>query len=446
MGGLALGASAASLIGCSKSAPESGAATGATASGGGAASTQKYSLDWWQMENTPEGIAGYKAITEPWNAANPNFLINQQPVSWADAYTKLTSAISAGTPPELAMTIPDFTVTMKQTGALQPVDDIVEELDKTHKFIKPYLTPYFYDGHYWAVPAFGMNHSLWYRKDRFAEAGVQPPTRWEDLLGISRALTRGDQYGLALPASTHMYTTQAVYDMMIIHKDEHLMDENGNIIFDNPITVDVFRQYQELWQYSPRDTTNWTFAEPIASFMNGTSAMVVHMGFLFALWEALSGKAPEDLGAMPIPQPAGGQRGSISYSNGIMVFTKDPEKRKIITEYLRWLYDPERTGAWLSNMTPGLFLPVTEDASLAKGFWGQEMIAKYKPIVEMVIDNSRYGKLFGFTHDGKEPHPGIGRISGDQVLAKAVQEMLINGRTPEEAVKWGADQMRSMTA
>jgi multiple sugar transport system substrate-binding protein len=402
-------------------------------------------ISLWHQENTDEAIPAFQAIIDEFNESHPNIQVTQQANDWMEAYDKFAAALSADKAPEMVFTIPDYTITMRETGAVQPVDDIVKELDEKHKFFPAMLEPYYYEDHYWSIPAFGMDHGLWYRKDVFEAEGLSAPETWDELATTAKALTKDGNYGIGLAASRHLYCSQHLYDFMITNGAEDLFDADGNVAFNNPKTVETLKLYKELWTCcSPQDSTGWGFAEPVPNFMNGTIAMMPHMGHIILFWEDGTGLPPDQLGWTPIPWPEGGQRGSIAYSNGIMITTEDEKKLEAVKTFLHWLYEPENNGKWLSSLTPGLFLPVTEDAAASDAFWANPVVSTYKSIVEQVIENQKYGKLYGFT--GGTPHPKIGVISGEQILAQVVQKLVIDDMSPEDAAAWGQAEMEKAVA
>ncbi|NPV51979.1 MAG: extracellular solute-binding protein [Firmicutes bacterium] len=396
------------------------------------------------MEQPPHRVKQFQATIDRFNKENPDIFVRQQVIDWMEAYTKAMAAIQSGNQPELLFTIPDFTTVIKQSGAVQPVDDIIQELNKKYHFIQATLDPYHYDGHYWAVPTYGMVHMLWYRKDLFKKAGLDPnspPKTWNDLKAAAAKLTKGKIYGIGLPASKHMYTDQAIYSFMITNKAEHIFGPDGKVIFDNPRTVETFEFYKELSAYSPPDSTSWSWAEPQLAFNNGTLAMAIEKGQFLGPFEKESGVSWENLGGAPVPWPADGQRGSIFYSNGVMLLTKNKAKVEAVKRFLSYLFEPEVNGEWLTGMEPGLFLPVTEATSDSKAFWKNAIVAKYPKLVKLMIEQSSYGRLFGFTRDKVDPN--IGKISGQNILAQVVQKVIVEKMSPDKAVKWGADQMRA---
>lgn len=122
-----------------------------------------------------------------------------------------------------------------------------------------------------------------------------------------------------------------------------------------------------------------------------------------------------------------------------MLLTKDKAKQEAAKTLITFMYRPEVMGNFL-NAQPGLFLPVTEEASQAESYWEDPMTSKYSQIIKLEIEQSKYGKLYGFTRD--EVNENIGRIAGQYILAQVGQKIVVDGLSAEEAVKWGADQMR----
>jgi len=140
-----------------------------------------------------------------------------------------------------------------------------------------------------------------------------------------------------------------------------------------------------------------------------------------------------------MPVADGGEEGSIYYSNGVMVLTDDPAKKEAIKKFLDYLLEPETYGKFL-NAEPGLFLPVTETGSNADSFWNDPVIQKYKSQVDVLLEASAKGQLFGFT---KGVSQKIGQISGPNYLSQVLEQITVNGMSPADAVAWGQQQMEN---
>jgi multiple sugar transport system substrate-binding protein len=396
----------------------------------------------WHQEQPPNRVQQFQKVIDAFNKSQKNIQVQQQVQNWEDAYQKTTSAIQAGNQPDLQFTIPDFTVAIKETGAVQPVADIVEDINSSHPFLEAAVQPYSYEGDTWAVPIFGMIQMLWYRKDMFEAAGLDPespPKDWDELRQYSEQLTSGNKYGMGITSSKHLYTDQEFYTFMITNGGKELFAEDGSVTFDTPNNVETVAFYKELSQFSPPGSNSWTWAEPQAALNNGTLAMAIEKGQFLGPFEEDSGRPASDLGVAPVPWPPDGERGSIYYSNGAMLLTDDEEKKEAAKEFLSFVMEPKNY-ADLLLAEPGLFLPLTEDGA-SPAWKDSEVLGKYPEAVNLMVEQSKHGYLFGFTRD-KIPQ-GIGQISAENLLSQVVQKAIVEGESPEAAVAWGQQEMQS---
>src|SRR3712207_305470 len=82
-----------------------GAAGCGGAGGGGAGG--KVQLILWHQEQPPNRVQQFQKVIDAFNKSQKDIQVKQQVQNWEDAYQKTTSAIQAGTPPDLQFTIPD---------------------------------------------------------------------------------------------------------------------------------------------------------------------------------------------------------------------------------------------------------------------------------------------------------------------------------------------------
>lgn len=392
----------------------------------------------WHMEQPPHRVERVQTLIDEFNAANPGIVVTQEVQSWGDIYTKAPAAVAAGNAPDMLFAIPDFTPILKDLGALQPVDDFIAEMDEAHNFYPAAVQPYNYDGAIWAVPLYNMAHSLWYHVDLFEAAGIEPPTTWDEWLAAAEALTTDEVYGIGIPANRQLYTDQTVYNLMINAGADEIYNEDGTLRFNNEDTVEAYDFYSQLYQFTAPDSANWTWGEAEACFASANCAMIMQFTVI-TTYDTQGAGDPENLGVVAIPQQAGVEDpGTISYVNGVMLLTDDEARLEASYEFLRFLLEPENYGRFL-NMEPGLFLPVTEDGSVADSFWNDPLVVKYRAQVETMLENSTSGRLFGFT-DGNT-FPSIAAISAQNLLAQTLQLVVIDGMSAADAVAEGQTLM-----
>jgi multiple sugar transport system substrate-binding protein len=396
----------------------------------------------WHMEQPPHRVARIQELIDEFNAANPDIVVKQEPQNWGEIYAKAPAAAAAGAGPDMLFAIPDFAPILKGIGALQPVDDFVAELDAKHDFVDSAVEAYSYDGGVWAVPLYNMTMHLWYRPSVLEAAGIAVPTTWEEWRAAAEALTKDGQYGMGLPANKQLYTDQTVYSVMLNGGASEIYNEDGTLRFDNPETVAAYEFYNSMMPFSPQDAPSWTWGEAEACFASRACAMIMQFTVISTYDTQAEGDAA-DLGVAAIPvKNAGDEPGTIAYANAVLFLSQDEAKREASQKFISFLLEPENYGRFL-NMEPGLFFPVTADGATAESLWSDPMVQKYKSQIETIIANSANGKLFGFTSG--RVFPAIAAISGQNVLAETLQNIVVTGTAPAEAVAAGQARMQELS-
>lgn len=127
------------------------------------------------------------------------------PVVRTESTKKLNTLIAAGEAPDLMWEFGrDYMSTLKDQGAIQPIDDYIEKYSTSYKnYLKahPELKPYTqFDGKtYIATSARGIdaiaNHGMWIRQDWLDKLGLKTPTTMDELLTVMRAFKEKDPDG-----------------------------------------------------------------------------------------------------------------------------------------------------------------------------------------------------------------------------------------------------------
>ncbi|MBQ2262776.1 MAG: extracellular solute-binding protein [Loktanella sp.] len=398
-------------------------------------------LTLWHMEQPPHRVERVQMLLDEFNASHPEIQVRQEPQNWGEVYAKAPAALAAGIGPDLLFAIPDFTPVLKDMGALSNISDFVAELDEAHDFIPSAVEAYSYDDGVWAVPLYNMSMNLWYRPSVLEAAGIAVPQTWDDWQAAAAALTGDGSYGMGLPANKQLYTDQTVYSVMVNGDAAEIYNADGTLRFDNPQTVEAYRFYNDMLQYSPPDAPSWTWGEAEACFASQACGMIMQFSVI-STYETQAGGDADDLGVAPIPSQSGDEHNAIAYANAVMLLSRDEEKTEASKTFVRWLLQPENYGRFL-NMEPGLFMPVTADGAEAESFWSDPIVEKYRSQIETVIDNSQNGMLFGFTSG--RVFPAIGAISAQNVLAETLQTVAISGVDPAQAVADGQTRMQQLT-
>ncbi|MEK3913637.1 extracellular solute-binding protein [Paenibacillus sp. FSL H7-0331] len=127
------------------------------------------------------------------------------PVVRTQSTQKMNTLIAAGEAPDLMWEFGrDYMSTLKDQGAIQPIDDYIEKYSTSYKnYLKahPELKPYtMFDGKtYIATSARGVdaiaNHAMWIRQDWLDKLGLKTPTTMDELMTVMRAFKDKDPDG-----------------------------------------------------------------------------------------------------------------------------------------------------------------------------------------------------------------------------------------------------------
>lgn len=411
----------------------------------GIAATKPQQITLWHMEARPTRMKAIEELVDKFNRENPDIGIKVEVQSWGDVYVKAIAAIQSGKYPDFIFTEPGFGMNLMLTRAVRQVDDVMAGLMKKYNVYQTAIDPFYFDDHYWAVPLYGQSEVLWFRTDLFRKAGLdpaKPPRTWSELLATCKTLVDKGvvKYPIAVPGDWHLATVQQIWPLMVVNKAENIFDAEGNIAFDNPRTVETFKFYKKLFDMSPPGSAAWQWDQSIAAFTSGEVAMVIEKGQYIEQWALRTTLPASTLGAAPIPVPdKDGQPGTAYYSNGIHLLKSDAKTRTAFKRFVEFLYEPENMGMLLTA-APGFFLPVTAEASKAKSLLSHPTVAAHYEKYQLMIDQTKYGKLYGFTQ--RPYNYNIGRIAAQNLISWTAQPMIHDNMSAEEAVKLGAQKMR----
>ncbi|MFT4414830.1 ABC transporter substrate-binding protein [Fredinandcohnia humi] len=121
---------------------------------------------------------------------------------------KVVAAQAAGTSPDIMTMNYNKIIFSAEQGKILPLDEYVDPaiFEDLYDNVRDFVS---LDGKHYAYPMLGEPSSvLFYRKDMFEEAGLdpeQPPTTWDELLEYGKKLTNGNVFGLAAAGNAVEY-------------------------------------------------------------------------------------------------------------------------------------------------------------------------------------------------------------------------------------------------
>lgn len=161
-----------------------------------------------------DAAATIQGLTDAYMAENPDVTINAVYTgSYADTTTRAITAARGGNPPQLAILLSVDMFTMIDEDIVLPWDDFLtqEEIDTwIGGFYPSFMRNSQTDGKTWGIPFQRSTPVLYWNKDAFAAAGLDPetpPATWDEMVEFGQALTLRDdagavtQWGVRIPSS-----------------------------------------------------------------------------------------------------------------------------------------------------------------------------------------------------------------------------------------------------
>ena len=141
-----------------------------------------------------------------WNENNPDRKINLTYIPHAEMVAKLAQAIASGDVPDLMGMDLIYAPQFEKAGQLVDITDQVKDWPELKTASPGHMTVATYEGRIYGVPLYADVSALFYNKDLFEKAGLdpnKPPTSLAELREYADKITAlgGDVKGYFLPGS-----------------------------------------------------------------------------------------------------------------------------------------------------------------------------------------------------------------------------------------------------
>ena len=187
--------------------------------GGGAdqASAEEVTLTYYgfsEWTSSDPFKAVYEEAVARFEAENPGFKIELQSDPWGDWELKYKTMFAAGSPADIfIVNNPDFP-TFANSGSLLAMDEYVEQ-GYFDNFFPGVQNMYRWQGNNMAAAFTTDCRILWYNREIFAEAGLDPdspPTTWEELARYANTITQNTgKYGFGMDLGLREFPTQGAF-------------------------------------------------------------------------------------------------------------------------------------------------------------------------------------------------------------------------------------------
>jgi multiple sugar transport system substrate-binding protein len=312
----------------------------------------KLVLNFWNGFTGPDGPA-LQQVVDDFNASQDDVEVKTNIMPWDTLYQKVLTAVSGNDGPDIvamsASRMPQFA----DEGMFMPVDDYYEDADNdTDALAEAAVEASMYDGKNYGVPVNYAPMMMYYNKDIFTAAGLDPeapPTTWDEFAAMVPQLTKDDngdgkpeQYAIALAD----HETVPIFPSLPWGTGGGIVSEDGSTsMLGDPATIEALEFWVGLVKDQQASPVGLSGADADKLFQTGKAAIEIvgpwmttgfdEAGLNYGLVKPFAGPADDavlaDVVSMGVPASASdevkeaaydffafwnSQEGQITWANG----------------------------------------------------------------------------------------------------------------------------------
>jgi multiple sugar transport system substrate-binding protein len=390
---------------------------GSTALGAVTAKAADQEISWIYCGDTMDAV--HEKYIKQWEEKNPGWKVTPEVVGWAQCQDKATTLAAAGTPVAMAYVGSRTLKEFAQNDLIVPVPMTDDEKKTYYPNIVDTVT---FDNNQWGVPIAFSTKALYWNKDLFKQAGLDPetpPKTWAEEIEFAKAIKEKTGIaGYGLPAKTFDNTMHQF--MHWVYTNNGKVIDGDKIVIDSPQVLAALQAYKDITPYSVEGATAYEQNEIRAIFLDGKVGMI----------QAGSGAATRlketkvNWGVAPLPLgPEAKGEGTLLITDSLAIFKGSGVEEKAI-EFAKFITSPGPQGEYELQGGAGL-TPL-----------------RPSPMVDEFVKKDPYWKPFidGITYGG--PEPLFTDYKGFQnVIIEMVQSVVTGKAEPADALKKAAGDL-----
>ncbi|WP_308465917.1 ABC transporter substrate-binding protein [Rathayibacter soli] len=376
--------------------------------GGGGASGSTKAIKFWNM---PWGNTDFnkldKKITLAYKPASGLGAATYQEIQWANFTQTFSSAVASNTGPAVSSGGGTQAFQFAQQGKIAYADNLLDSWKKNGiyaDFFDGLVDTMKTDQGYAAVPYNLDVRISWYNKALLAQAGVQPPTNWDEYKNVCAALKKIGVYGFGLGAGAGNFTGSHILTAFMINNGGGLFNADKKPDCVTPENIEAMTYILDLVNSGYSDPAGATYTS--ANVQAQWKAKKFGFGWDGAgLAASVGGDVVSDMVVgSPLKSPSG-KTGGLYFPNNIMMYKNTPSQKS--SEAFLTYYYQNMKQLWTSNT--GIGLPPLKSIAATSEFKSDpnnvKIVDEWQPIFKTWAAPGGTGLFYNIanTVDGTAP-------------------------------------------
>lgn len=371
-------------------------------------------ISWIYCGDTIDPI--HQKYIKEWEAKNPGWSVAPELVGWDQCQDKATTLAVAGNPVAMAYVGSRTLKQFAENDLIVPVPMTEDEKKSYYPNIVDTVT---FQGTQWGIPIAFSTKALYWNKDLFKAAGLDPetpPKTWaEEIADAKQIKEKTGIAGYGLPAKTFDNTMHQF--MHWVYTNNGKVIDGDKITLDSPEVLAALQAYKDITPYSVEGATAYEQNEIRAIFLDGKVGMIQAGSGAANLLKKT--KISWGVAALPLGPSAKGP-GTLLITDSLAIFKGTGVEEKA-TEFAKFITSPGPQGEYELQGGAGL-TPLRPSAKV-------DEFVRADPTWKPFIDGISFGG----------PEPLFKDYKGFQnVMIEMVQSVVTGAAEPAAALKKAA--------
>lgn len=363
---------------------------------------------------TPEAGAILQQRYDSFTKLHPNIKFQRSHIPYPDMKQKVLQGAAAGTLPDLLYIDSLDAPSVAGQGILVDLTDRIKAWGQVDQYFTGILGASVWQGKNYGLPNNSNDLALFYNADMLTQAGVQPPTTWDELRAAAKKLTKNNVYGFAVSATK---TMEGTFNFLPFLRQAGADWDS----LDSPAAASALQLLVDLMKDGSlsKEAINWTQSDSIGQFLSGSAAMVQNGTWQLA---TLKQKANFKWGVVALPK---GTASATSLGGEVQVIPKTGKHIDEVWQFIQFAQDPANLKSYL--LASGA-LPGRKDVA-------QDTVWQNDPVLSVFVNSLSFARSVG---------AGTKNFQASDLLTPALQSALTGQAAPADALKSVSDSIKPL--
>ena len=318
-------------------------------------------IEYWQY-NFAARVDAMNMLIEQFEAENPDIrIIHNSDIPYANFRDELAASAPAGVGPDIVTLFYGWIPAFVDAGYLAPLPEDPFSEDFILETFSPMVANSKFEGSYWAIPTAVRSLALFWNKDIFAAAGLDPempPATLDEFVDIALATTTYDGgedifsitqqgHAPALAAQDHHWFREVLLRQF---GGVPYSDDGRTVTYNSEEGCAAF-SWLAAFETEHKTGSNDLFEDATNSFINGTAAL--HVDGSFRVGTIARNNPDLNYGVTELPIGSNGEQHTFGsyWTHGITRRANDdPARMEAAVKFLQFITRPEAGTLWVDNV------------------------------------------------------------------------------------------------